>query len=60
MPPEGLLSPEGLRLDGSRGELSVSKTPRKAVARKAPRKAVARKAPGKAVARGAPAKAGVS
>jgi len=51
---------EGLRLDESRGDLSVSKAPSKAVARKAPSKAVARKAPRKAVARRAPSKAGVS
>jgi len=38
---------EGLRLDGSRGDLSVSKAPTKAVARKARWKAVARRTPGK-------------
>jgi hypothetical protein len=42
------MHPEGRRLDGSRGDLSVSKAPRKAVARKAPEKAVARRAPAKA------------
>ena len=31
-----MLHPEGLRFDGSRGDLSVSKAPSKAVARKAP------------------------
>jgi hypothetical protein len=54
------MPPEGLRLDGSRGDLSVSKAPWKAVARRTPRKAVSRKAPRKAVARRAPGKAGVS
>jgi hypothetical protein len=54
------MPPEGLRLDGSRGDLSVSKAPLKAVARKAPWKAVARRIPWKAVARRAPVKAVIS
>ncbi len=52
--------PEGLRLDESRGDLSVSNAPRKAVARKARGKAVACKALWKAVVRRAPVKAGVA
>jgi hypothetical protein len=43
------MPPEGLRPDGSRGDLSVlSKAPRKAVARNAPEKGVAWRAPAKA------------
>jgi hypothetical protein len=53
---------EGLRRDGSRGDLSVSvsKAPVKAVSvSKAPVKAVSRKAPPMAVPRRATTKAGV-
>ena len=47
---------EGLRLDRSRGDLSVSVS---VSVSKAPMKAESRKAPGKAVPRKAPSKAGV-